>query len=417
MDILEIANIIKNAGGRLYLVGGALRDLFLKKELHDEDYCVTGIESKQFLKLFPNANVRGKAFEVFDIDSKEFAMARKEEKCGVGHKEFKISTGTNITIEEDLSRRDITINSIAQDVLTKEIIDPFNGRTDIENKVIRATTNAFKEDPLRVYRVARFAAQLEFSVDAHTMCLMKELKPELNTLSKERVFVEFNKALKTNKPSIFFNILKEADVLDVHFKEIYNLIGSLQPKKYHPEGDSYNHTMLVVDKCAELSTNVEIRFCALVHDLGKGTTPKHLYPHHYGHDERGVELVQALGNRIGVPKLWIKCGKVAAKEHMLGGIFGKMKPAKKVDFIERVGKTYLGLDGLQIVVNADRGGRGEYKDTAKENKNSQFAEIGAKCLKEIDGNYIVDKYNLDSGKLFGDKLHEERVLWMKKNYI
>ena len=162
-DILIIANKIRQYGGNLYLVGGAIRDKLLGREVHDEDYCVTGITSKQFRESFPNAYIRGKAFEVFDINGKEFAMARTEEKQGKGHKEFEINTDPKITIEQDLARRDITINSIAQDVLTGEIIDPFHGKKDIENKIIRATTSAFKEDPLRVYRVSRFAAQLGFS--------------------------------------------------------------------------------------------------------------------------------------------------------------------------------------------------------------------------------------------------------------
>ncbi len=217
---------------------------------------------------------------------------------GFGHKEFEIETGEEITIEEDLARRDITINAMAKDVLTGEIIDPFNGRKNIENKMIRATTNHFREDPLRVYRVARIAAQTGFTVEENTLKEMESLKKELTTLSKERVFVEFRKALETSKPSIFFDVLRKANVLRVHFKEIYDLIGSLQPEEYHPEGDSYNHTMIVVDKSVELTNDVAIRFACLVHDLGKGVTPKEMYPHHYGHDEKGVELVGNLGNRI-----------------------------------------------------------------------------------------------------------------------
>ena len=160
-DIKLIANKIKQEGGNLYLVGGAVRDALLGNITHDEDYCVTGISSEKFKEMFPQAHIRGKAFAVFDIDGKEFAMARIESKIGPGHKEFKIEADSTITIEEDLARRDITINSIAKDVLTGEIIDPFKGREDLKNKIIRATTLHFKEDPLRVYRVARLAAKLQ----------------------------------------------------------------------------------------------------------------------------------------------------------------------------------------------------------------------------------------------------------------
>jgi len=415
-DIKIIANKIKEAGGTLYLVGGALRDEFLGKKTHDKDYCVTGLTAEKFQETFQEAHVRGKSFAVFDLDGQEFAMARIESKQGVGHKEFEIKTDPQITIEQDLARRDITINSIAQNVLTQEIIDPFNGREDLKNKVIKATTEHFKEDPLRVYRVARFAAQLGFQVEKETIKQMNELKDELNSLSSERVFTELSKALNTEKPSIFFDILRAADVLDIHFKEIKDLIGAEQPLKYHPEGDAYNHTMLVLDMAAELTQHLEenrrleIRFSALVHDLGKGLTPKEEYPHHYGHENTGPELVEKLGNRIKTPNSWMKCGKTACREHMRGGIFYKMKPSTKVEFIERVDKSLLGLDGLQIVVICDKtsGGRPSNKD------DISFQYVGRKCLNEIDGKYIQNKYGLNPGIEFGNKLHEERIKWMNK---
>lgn len=415
MEVLEIAKLIENHGGRLYLVGGALRDKLLNRPIFDEDYCVVGLEKQDFLELFPNAHIRGKAFEVFDLNGHEFALARTEKKIGKGHKEFEITTNKNITIEEDLLRRDITINSIAQDVLTKEIIDPFNGQEDLKNKIIRATSISFKEDPLRVYRVARFASELNFKVEKSTIQMMNELKGELNSLSKERVFCEFRKALATEKPSIFFNVLKEAKVLEIHFKEINALIGVEQPIQYHPEGDAYNHTMCVLDMAAnltekyEFNRKLEIRFSALVHDLGKGTTPKAMYPHHYGHEERGVELVRKFSKRIGLPNAWNRCGKTACIEHMRGGIFYKMKPAKKVEFIERVDKSLLGLDGLQIIVISDKMSGGRKKDM----ENIDFEKIGKECLKEINGEYIKKRYKIENGIQFRKKLHEERVKWMQ----
>lgn len=409
MQVEEIANKIKEKGGSLYLVGGAVRNKFLNLEIHDEDYCVCGLTEEEFIKLFPNAKPRGKAFKVFDLDGKEFALARKDVKKGLGHKDFEIQSNPNITIEEDLYRRDITINSIAQDVLTKEIIDPFNGIKDIQNKIIRATSLSFKDDPLRVYRVARFASQLEFNVDVDTIELMKSMKNELSTLSKERVFEELKKALATDKPSIFFEVLRKADVLDAHFKEINDLIGVLQPEKYHPEGDAYNHTMLVLDYVSQNTKDLSIRFSALVHDLGKGLTPKKEYPHHYGHEDKGVALVGTLGNRIGAKNEWIKAGKVACREHMRGGIFYKMKPSTKVDFIERVSKTKLGLDGLQLIVNADKLSGGRIPQG-----NFNFADIGKKCLEEVNGDFIKQKYNIKEGIEFYKILRQERIEWIKQ---
>lgn len=431
MEEKEIAEKIKIAGGKLYAVGGALRDKIIGKQNYDEDYCVVGITAKKFKEIFPQSFSRGKSFEVFDFEGKEFAMARTERKTGKGHKEFKIKTGENITIEEDLARRDITINSIAQNVLTKEIIDPFNGIQDIKNKIIRATTEAFSEDPLRVYRVARFVSSLNFTVEENTIKLMNELKTELSTLSKERVFVEFTKALKTEKPSLFFEVLRQANVLDIHFKEINDLIGVEQPKKYHPEGDAYTHTMLVLDYASKETPKLEIRYSALVHDLGKGLTPKEEYPHHYNHEINGVELVNKLSNRIGVPNNWRKCGKTACREHMRGGIFYKMKPSTKIDFIERVSKSQLGLEGLQIVVNADRLSS-QRANISKSNltnevqsnlmnsnienqeKLTDFKTIGERCLAEVNGNDIRKKFGIEPGIELGMKLREERIKWMKE---
>ncbi len=412
--IKEIAYKIKENSGTLYLVGGAIRNKLLGIPVTDEDYCVTGISKEKFQKIFAQAKVQGKDFPVFIIDNVEFALARKERKIGAGHKAFEFDTDEKITIEEDLARRDLTINSIAQNVLTGEIIDPFNGRKDIENKILRKTTDAFIEDPLRVYRVARFAASLEFSVDKETLNSMRKLKNELNTLSKERVFTEFKKALGANKPSIFFETLKEAEVLDVHFLEIYNLIGKVQPEKYHPEGDSYNHTLMVVDNSAKLTDDLEIRYSSLVHDLGKGNTPKEILPHHYGHDERGVKLVVDLSRRIGVPKSWEKCGKTAAKWHMKAGIFEKMTVPKQVDLIQEVSKTILGLEGLKIVVACDKA-RGE-KNLEQSLNEIKFAKIGKECIEKIDGKFLQEKYKgiKDlSGENFAKYLREERINWVK----
>ena len=410
MSIIEIANIIKENGGTLYLVGGAVRDEIMNRKVHDEDYCVTGIEKETFEKLFPNAYKRGKSFGVYDIENKEFALARKDKKIGKGHKKFEVQNGKYITIEEDLARRDITINSIAKNVLTGKIIDPYGGIKDIKNKIIRATTDSFIEDPLRVYRVARFASQLNFAVEENTIKMMRKIKEELKELSPERVFTEFRKALKSDKPSVFFKVLKKANVLDVHFKEIYDLIGKTQPVEYHPEGDSYNHTMIVVDKSAILTDNVEIRFSALVHDLGKGITPKEMLPHHYGHDKNGVKLVENLGNRLKIPNSWIKCGKVSVKEHMLGGIFNRMTPKKQVDFITRVNKSLLGLDGLRIVVICDRW-RNEDEPT-----DVNFHKIGKECISKINGRYIEEKYKIKDREKVGELLRQERIKWIKEHY-
>lgn len=414
--MIEIAKKIEQAGGTLYLVGGAIRDHLLNLPVAEKDYCVTGLTAQQFQNLFPEAKIQGKNFPVFILNQTEIALARKERKNGIGHKEFEFLTSPDITIEEDLARRDLTINSIAQNVLTEEIIDPFGGQEDIQKRIFRKTTDAFVEDPLRVYRVARFMATLyqsstQFTIEPETLKAMKKLKAELSSLSKERVFTEFRKALASQKPSLFFETLKQAEVLEVHFPEIANLIGQTQPVQYHPEGDSYEHTMIVVDNSTKLTQQLAVRFSCLAHDFGKGLTPKEMLPHHYGHDEAGAKLVQNLGNRIGLPTTWIKCGKTAAKWHMKGGIFKQMTPKKQVEFIENVGKSLLGLDGLKIVVACDKNRHQEELQVTF--SQIDFDRIGKKCLTQITGDSIQKQYPNLNGKQFGEKLHQERINWIK----
>ena len=414
-NIYEIANKIHSKGGNVYLVGGAIRDKLLGIVNHDEDYCVTGISFEEFKELFPEAYIRGKDFPVFSMDNKEFAIARKERKIGIGHNSFDVEVDKKITIEEDLERRDITINAIAKEVLTDKIIDPFHGREDLKNKIIRAVSSHFAEDPLRVYRVARFASQFNFHVEENTMQMMKLLKSELSSLAVERVYHELSKALLTDKPSRFFDVLKEADVLDIHFKEVYDLIGAEQPLKYHPEGDSYNHTMIVLDRVADKTKmlsdrrKLELRFSALVHDLGKGTTPKEEYPHHINHEKRGAQLVKNMGNRLKLPTRLIKCGVTSCLEHMRGGIFDKMTVFKKVSFIERVNNTILGLDGLQIIVDADN----MLEDSGK----NQFADLGYEVIHCTDGDKIMRQYDITEGKEVANKMHEIRVSYLKNKEI
>lgn len=407
-NIKNIANKINENGGRLYLVGGAVRDKLFNLEKNDEDYCVVGLDFRKFEELFPNAIKRGKSFFVYDIDGREFAMARSEYKTGKKHTDFKITSNSNITIEQDIVRRDITINSIAEDVLTGEIIDPFNGISDFKNGVIKATSSNFKDDPLRAYRAARFASKFNFDVDENTIKMISELKSELKYLSPERVFEEFRKAINSDYPVNFFEVLKKANVLDVHFEELYKLIGAIQPIDHHPEGDAYNHTMLAFKMACSITKDEKIRFSALVHDLGKGLTPKEEYPHHYGHDIKGVDEVKKFGKRLRMPKSWIKSGVTSAAEHMKGGIFYRMTPNKQIDFLERISKTDLGLKGLEIVVESDKNCRG------LEKRKVEFADLGEDIINKIDGKYVMNLYpNLKPGLNLKERIHEERIKYLK----
>ena len=233
-----------------------------------------------FEQIFPMARKRGKSFGVYEIDQQEYALARREHKCAEGHRGFTVQTDPSISIEEDLARRDLTVNAIAKDLETNTYLDPYGGREDLKHGVLRAIGSSYAEDPLRVYRVARLAATLSFTVEPETLQMMQKLKPELKSLSKERVMTEFQKALLSPSPRIFFDVLKTAQVLDVHFPEIQALVGVPQPEQYHPEGDAYQHTMLALQSTVSLTQQPEIRYAVLVHDFGKGKTPPKEYPHH-----------------------------------------------------------------------------------------------------------------------------------------
>ena len=433
MDIREIAKKIEQKGGRVYLVGGAVRDEMLGIVNHDYDYSVTGLSPDEFQEIFPEAFVRGKDFAVFDIDGMEFALARKDRKIGPGHTGFDTETDKKLTIEDDLVRRDITINAMARDVLTGELIDPFGGRNDLMHGIVRAVGEHFPEDPLRAYRVARFASQFGFSVEPGTIEMMRALRDELRELSVERVYVEMKKALLTARPERFFEVLKEAGILDVHFKEIYELIGALQPTNYHPEGDAFEHTMVVLKRAAfrteslDDDRKLEVRFAALMHDLGKGATPEDEYPHHYGHERRGEELARVFCNRIKTPTRLKKCAVTAALEHMRGGKFDDMKVTKKVTFIEKIDKTVLGLDGLQIVVDCDdmktlidEEGVFHYptedgeRDLMATSNINRFDKIGREMIDSVTGDDIMKKFDIEPGPKVAEILHSERVRWYRE---
>mgnify|MGYP002860597127 CR=1 FL=1 len=306
MTELDFAKIINKLGGKAYLVGGAVRDKFRGVTAHDRDYCVTGIEEKIFAEAFPHAAKFGKSFPVYSVEIDgafcEVAFARTERKVGVGYHGFEIIFSPNVTITQDLFRRDTTINAMAIELLSGELIDPFGGREDVLNKKIRAVSEHFTDDPVRALRAARQAAQFGFEICAETIDKMRLCGEELAHEPTERIFDELETALKTDKPSIFFRSLEQADLLEIVFPEIANLRGKIQPAYYHPEGDSYEHTLKILDDVAKINPKPLVRFAALVHDLGKGITPPEMLPHHYKHEKRGLEVLNKMNQRMTLPK-------------------------------------------------------------------------------------------------------------------
>ena len=290
----------------IYQVGGAVRDRLLGLTLKDRDYVVTGATPEQMAAL--GYLPIGKDFPVFlhPKTKQEYALARTERKTARGYAGFSFNTDPAITIEQDLSRRDLTINAIAEDQ-DGNLIDPFNGQQDIKDRILRHVSDAFVEDPVRVLRVARFAARfshLGFTLAAETQSLITEIgkSGELDTLVPERVWTEMHKALAESDPQVFFTTLRDCQVLNLLFPEIDNLFGVPQTAKYHPEVDTGIHLMLCLKKAAELDFDNEVRFAVLTHDLGKANTPQDILPSHHGHERRGIKLTQAFCKKWRVPK-------------------------------------------------------------------------------------------------------------------
>ncbi len=313
----------------IYQVGGAVRDELLGRKIKDQDWVVVGATPQ--IMLDAGYKQVGKDFPVFlhPQTRQEYALARTERKTAPGYSGFQFDTSASITLEQDLMRRDLTINAIAKNV-QGELIDPYHGKQDLDARILRHVSPAFAEDPVRILRVARFAArfaEFNFTVADETMALMREMvnNGEVDALVAERVWQELHSALTENTPSVFFQVLRECGALKKLFPEIDRLYGVPQPEQYHPEIDTGVHTMLVVDQAARLSADTKVRFAALVHDLGKGTTPKQEWPRHIAHEARGVPLVKNLCKRIKAPREYCELAVLVTEHHLEFHRIGELK--------------------------------------------------------------------------------------------
>lgn len=304
---------------KIYLVGGALRDRLLNLPVKDHDWVVVGATVEDMLaRKFVQV---GKDFPVFlhPQTKEEYALARTERKSGSGYTGFTVHASPDVTLEEDLQRRDLTINAIAESE-SGEIVDPYNGRADLDAKILRHVSPAFAEDPLRVLRVARFAARfadLGFTVAPETLELMRSITAagELQHLVPERIWQEFHRALCTNSPQVFIEVLREAHALAVIFPELDKLWGVPQPAKYHPEIDTGVHTLMVLEQAALETDNPLVRFAALVHDLGKALTPAATWPMHKGHEELGATAITAMCERLRIPNEFHELARMVSLQH------------------------------------------------------------------------------------------------------
>lgn len=302
---------------KVYKVGGAIRDRLLGLPVKDCDWVVVGATPAEMEAQ--GYTMVGRDFPVFlhPGTHEEYALARTERKVAAGYHGFTVEASPEVTLEEDLARRDLTINAMAEDD-EGHIIDPYNGQQDLRQGILRHVSPAFSEDPVRILRVARFAARFDFRIAPETLELMQHMvvAGEVGALVPERVWAELERALGESHPQRFIGVLRECGALVVLFPEIDCLFGIPQPARYHPEIDTGDHVLRVLRIAEALSEDTRVRFAALVHDLGKGATPKGQWPHHRGHEERGVRLVRALCERLRIPNDYRELAEQVARHHL-----------------------------------------------------------------------------------------------------
>ena len=306
---------------KIYLVGGAVRDALLGYPVKEHDWVVVGARPQELLQQ--GYQQVGKDFPVFlhPQTKDEYALARIERKQGHGYTGFAMDCDPTVTLEEDLLRRDLTINAIAQDA-DGNFIDPYGGRADLEKRLLRHVSDAFVEDPLRVLRTARFAARyahLQFTVAPQTLALMADIvaQGELSHLPPERVWVEMEKALGERNPEVFVQVLRDCGALAALLPEVDALFGVPQPAAHHPEIDTGEHVLMTLQQATALSHDTDVRFAVLMHDLGKGVTPQAEWPHHIRHEERGIRLIEAVCKRLRVPRRHSELARTVCAQHTL----------------------------------------------------------------------------------------------------
>jgi tRNA nucleotidyltransferase (CCA-adding enzyme) len=400
----------------VYEVGGAVRDALLGLPVTERDWVVVGATPDELIaKGFRRV---GKDFPVFlhPRTGEEYALARTERKTAPGYTGFAFDTATTVTLEQDLERRDLTINAIARSA-DGTLVDPWGGRADLDARVLRHVSPAFREDPLRVLRVARFAARfasLGFTIAPMTLDLMRDIvaSGEMEALRPERVWQETVKALGTARPDVYFAVLRDCTALARVFPEIDALFGVPQPEQWHPEIDTGVHTLLVLRVAAQLSPNEAVRFAALTHDLGKAVTPQGLLPKHYGHEQKSEEILEKLCERLPVPNRFRDLARHVARQH--GNVHRalELKP-------ETILRIVMEVDGLRqpdrfeeflLACEADKRGR-------KGLENEPYPEAdrfrtALRAARGVDAGKVRAESALE-GEALGQAIHRARLAAVK----
>ncbi|MDD1613892.1 MAG: multifunctional CCA addition/repair protein [Methylococcaceae bacterium] len=395
----------------IYLVGGAVRDKLLGLPVMEKDWVVLGETPESMVKH--GFRPVGKDFPVFlhPQSHDEYALARTERKTAPGYKGFAVHASPDVTLEQDLIRRDLTINAIAM-TPQGQLIDPYGGQRDLENRIFRHISPAFAEDPVRILRVARFAARyrhLGFTLAEETRELMQSMVAagEVDYLVPERVWAELFKALKEQMPSAFFYTLKDCTALEKIFPEINRLFGVPQPEKYHPEIDTGLHSMLCLEQSALLSPSPEVRFAALVHDLGKGLSPKQHWPHHYGHETSGLPILDKMCDRLRVPNSFKSLALQVMQYHTHCHRAFELRASTIADMLAALGayKQTNKLPEFLLACEADAKGRTGFEHVSY--PQAEMIKLAAKSAASIDTSAIL--YSELQGAEIGEAIHRLRI--------
>ena len=396
---------------KIYLVGGAVRDGLLRLPVKDKDWVVVGATPQEMLDA--GYQQVGKDFPVFlhPKSREEYALARTERKSGQGYTGFTCYAAPDVTLEQDLLRRDLTINAIAQDE-HGEFIDPYNGRADIENRLLRHVSPAFNEDPLRVLRVARFAARyahLSFQIAPETLTLMSSMASngELEHLTPERVWKETENALTSRNPQVYFDVLRKCGALKVWFPEIDALFGVPAPEKWHPEIDTGIHVLMTLAIAAQLSPDVDVRFATLCHDLGKGLTPKEFWPRHHGHGPAGVKLVERLCQRMRVPNEIRDLAKLVAEYHDLIHTISILQPKTIIKLFDAIDAWRKPQRVEQVALTSEADARGRTGFEASDYPQGRLLRAAWVAAQSVTNKEVID--DGFSGPAIRDELTRRRI--------
>lgn len=399
---------------KTYIVGGAVRDAMLGVTVKDKDYVVVGASPDDMLAQ--GFTPVGKDFPVFlhPKTHEEYALARTERKTAPGYKGFVFHADASVTLEADLIRRDLTINAMAQDE-NGGIIDPYGGRQDLTQKIFRHVSPAFAEDPVRILRVARFAARFpDFTVAAETNRLMQQMvaADEVDALVPERVWQELARGLMERQPSRMFAVLRDCGALQRILPELDALWGVPQPEQYHPEIDTGIHVMMVIDYAASQNANLPIRCAALLHDLGKGVTPSEEWPRHHGHELQSQKLVDQVCKRLKVPNDSHDLARMTAREHGNVGRALEMRANTLVELFERCDAFRKPQRFSDMLMAAECDARGRTGFVDKPFPQRAYLEAALAAARSIDGGQIAQgtqqRYP-DQPRRIPEAIHQARV--------